>query len=88
VARLVLAQAAATLTLSVANPGTDFDTTMYLLPGCPSTSAGALGCDDDNGIIGVSSLLVLQNVPAGTYTVVVDSFKPHGGNYQLTATVQ
>jgi hypothetical protein len=88
VAQLVLTAAAATLTLSVDNPGTDFDTTMYLMKGCPSTSAAAVACDDDNGTIGVSSVIVLQNVAAGTYSVVVDSFKPHGGNYQLTATVE
>jgi hypothetical protein len=88
VAQLVLATTAATLTLSVDNPGTDFDTTLYLMKGCPSTSVAAVACDDDNGTIGVSSVIVLQNVAAGTYSVVVDSFKPHGGNYQLTATVE
>jgi hypothetical protein len=87
IAKLVLATTAATLTLSLDNPGTDFDTTMYLMPGCPQTSASSLACDDD-GPIGVSSVIVLNNVPAGTYTVVVDSFKPHGGNYQLTADVE
>ena len=88
VAQLVLAATAATLTLSLDNPGTDFDTTLYLMKGCPSSSAAAVACDDDNGVIGVSSVIVLQNVAAGTYSVVVDSFKPHGGNYQLTATVE
>jgi hypothetical protein len=75
------------LTLSLDNPGTDFDPTMYLMQGCPQTSASSLACDDD-GPIGVSSVIVLNDVPAGTYTVVVDSFKPHGGNYQLTADVE
>lgn len=88
VVKLVLAQNAALLTLSLDNPGTDFDTTMYLLPGCPLSSSSAIACDDDNGIIGVSSVLVLANVPAGTYSVVIDSFRPHGGNFQLTAAVQ
>jgi hypothetical protein len=88
VVKLVLAQPAAILTLSLDNPGTDFDTTMYLMPGCPTSSASAIACDDDNGIIGVSSVILLENVPAGTYTVVIDSFRPHGGNYQLSATVQ
>jgi hypothetical protein len=87
VLKLVLAQNANTLTLSLDNPGTDFDTTLYLLPGCPTSSSGFVGCNDDSPV-GVSSLLTLTNVPAGTYTVVVDSFKPHGGNFQLTATVQ
>jgi hypothetical protein len=36
----------------------------------------------------VSSVIVLNSVPAGTHTVVVDSFKPHGGNDQLTADVE
>lgn len=40
------------------------------------------------GPIGVSSVIVLNSVPAGTHTVVVDSFKPHGGNDQLTADVE
>jgi hypothetical protein len=85
VVKLVVAQPTALLTLSVDNPGTDFDTTVYLLPGSPPTStARSLGCNE----LGASPALFVQNVPAGTYTVVVDSFKPHGGNFQLTATVQ
>jgi hypothetical protein len=92
VARLVLGTTAPTLTVSTFNPGTDFDTTLYLLRGCPATSAANLACRDDvtvnNVTISVASRLVLTNVASGTYMVVVDSLKPGGGNYELTATVE
>jgi len=86
-ATLHLATTANTLTLSTDNPGTDFDTVLYLLQGCPATSAAALGCNDDDAN-GADSTLTLQNVAAGDYNVVVGAFDIAGGSYQLTATVQ
>ncbi len=85
---ITLAQTAATLTLSTEGPGTNFDTVLYLLPGCPDTSAMALGCADDVAPGTPTSRLVLHNVPAGKYLAVVDSFGFGGGTFQLKATVQ
>jgi hypothetical protein len=83
-----LTQPAGTLVLSTEGPGTNFDTVLYLLTGCPDTSAMALGCADDVAPGTPTSRLVLQNVPAGRYLAVVDSFGYGGGTFQLKATVQ
>jgi hypothetical protein len=83
-----LAQTAATLTLSTEGAGTNFDTVLYLLTGCPDSSSMALGCADDVAPGTPTSRLVLHNVPAGTYLAVVDSFGYEGGTFQLKATVQ
>ena len=88
VVRLTLAAPAATLTLSTDHPGTTFDTVLTLLPSC---GAGLpLGCNDDvNTALGQRrSTLVLQNVPAGDYLVVVDGFDAAGGHFVLSVGVQ
>lgn len=82
-----LTQKAARLTLSTAHPGTTFDTALYLLAGCPAASIDALGCNDDGSAASAASELVLENVPAGDYLVVVDSFSYEGGSFELSATV-
>lgn len=83
------------LTLSTNNDETkdgvpSGDTILYLLP----TSCGsgeALGCNDDadpgHGVLG--STLELEDVPAGEYTVVVDSVDSTaaGGTFKLDVTV-
>jgi hypothetical protein len=51
-------------------------------------STGALGCNDDGPNQGYASTLTLQNVSAGTYTVIVDSVSGQGGSYGLTISVQ
>jgi hypothetical protein len=77
---------APTLTLTTARPATNFDTTLYLLQGCPDDSLGALGCGDDTPGLGTASTLVLHDVNAGDYQVVVDSFDHVGGTFELMAT--
>lgn len=42
-----LTTGALTLTLTTARPGTNFDTTLYVLTGCPIDASVALGCNDD-----------------------------------------
>ena len=85
-AQLHLSAAAPSITLTTDNPGTDFDTILYVLPNCAATSAGALGCDDDTAV-GVTSTLTLKNLAAGNYTVVIGAFDQAGGNYQLTVSM-
>jgi hypothetical protein len=86
-ALLRLRSAAASVTLSTAESGTNFDTVLYVLPGCAPDSAGALGCVDDTED-GAAAVLTLEMVPAGDYLVVVDSWGPEGGDFVLTVTVE
>jgi hypothetical protein len=88
VVKLRLADRAARLTLSTISPGTNFDTTLYVMPGCPNNTQDVMGCSDDFPGAGSASQLVLVDVPPGDYLVVVDSFDPNGGAFQLTATVE
>ena len=88
IVKLHLADRAARLTLSTIGPGTNFDTTLYVMPGCPNDTQDALGCSDDFPGAGAASQLVLEDLPAGDYLVVVDSFDPLGGAFQLSAAVE
>jgi hypothetical protein len=82
-----LTERAARLTLSTARPGTTFDTTLYVLLGCPADSADNFGCSDDKpGSSG--SELVLNDLPAGDYLAVVDSFDGAGGTFELFAKLE
>jgi hypothetical protein len=81
---LKLATAVTTLVVSTAVPETNFDTVLYILPPCASSSSQALGCNDDAPGGGYASTLTLTNVAAGTYTVVVDSAAPAAGQFGLT----
>jgi hypothetical protein len=86
---LRLTALASKLTLSTNRPGTNFDTTLYLLAGCPGDSTAAFGCSDDvpNNPVGASEL-VLSNLAAGDYQIVVDSFDFAGGTFELSAKVE
>lgn len=83
-----LTDRAAKLTLSTVGPGTSFDTTLYVLPACENDTANALGCSDDLPGAGSASQLELTDVPAGDYLVIIDSFDPAGGTFELHATVE
>jgi len=84
--RLHLGALAPTLVVTTALPETDFDTAIYVIPACAATSAAALGCNDD--VQGFSSTLTLQNVPAGDYTIVVESIQARGGRFGLSVEVK
>ena len=86
VVSLKLTHAVGTLTVSTAVPETDFDTILYVLPDCAASPSQALGCNDDAE--GYASTVTLQNVPAGTYAVVVDSATARTGHFGLTVTSQ
>lgn len=67
--------------------GTDFDTIVYVVEGCPREVEAPLGCDDDSGG-GVFSDLDLAFVPAGDYLIVVDSYDITGGNFIITVELE
>jgi len=84
--RLHLAAPAKKLVLTTALPETTFDTVLYLVPGCPASASAALGCNDDTQ--GFSSTITLTNVPAGDYTVIVDSISREGGRFGVSVTTE
>lgn len=88
IVKLRLTSRADTITLSTIGPGTTFDTALYLLPGCPNDTTNVLGCSDDFPGAAGASQLVLTDMPAGDYLVVIDSFDFIGGSFELTATVE
>jgi hypothetical protein len=88
IVKLTLAKAVNTLTISTAEPETNFDTILYVLPACANTSAQALGCADDSPGQGVASTVTLNDVAAGTYAIVIDSGSPQGGQFGLSVTMQ
>ncbi len=79
---LHVAAATPKLTLTTALPETEFDTAIYLVPGCAASGASALGCNDD--VQGFSSTLVLNDVPAGDYTIVVEAVSRTGGIFGVS----
>jgi hypothetical protein len=86
IAVLTLADDVDTLTITTANPETQFDTVLYVLPACPDTLDELLGCNDDAD--GIASTLELTDVPAGTYLIVVDSSATGGGSFGVSVTAE
>ena len=84
VVMLNLTQSVSTLTISTATPETDFNTVVYVLPECATSSSDALGCNDDAQ--GYSSTVTLANVAPGNYAIVVDSVTSQAGHFGLTIT--
>ncbi|MDB4987190.1 MAG: hypothetical protein JWN04_2368 [Myxococcaceae bacterium] len=103
--KLVLTEPATKVTLSTDTPYTSFDTELYVLRSCTDTPSiydprtGApmdLWCNDNqqasNGdITNVKSVLVLNNLAAGTYFIVVDSSPSadlSGSLFEVDVTVE
>jgi len=86
VVKLHLASPAASLTVSTDEPGTNFDTVLYVLPAC-AADAAPIGCADDSPEASAAGVLELELVPAGDYFVVIDSWGPDGGTYTLRVAV-
>lgn len=86
---LRLATAATTVHLTTDNAATNFDTTIYVIAGCRSAPVLAW-CGDDSPMSARAwaSNLLLRDVPAGDYFVIVDSFSRTGGRFLLEATVE
>ena len=86
--RLRLAKALTKLTLTTDRPGTTFDTVLYAFAACGDASKVALGCADD-GATTSASTLVVNNVPAGDYLVVVDALGgTTSGSFELGVTAE
>jgi hypothetical protein len=87
---LHLPSAVSTLTVTTERPETQIDTVLYVLPGCPNDSSTALDCNDDDQQPGggYASRLVLSNVAAGDYTIVIESGQMGGGAFGLSVSTQ
>jgi hypothetical protein len=87
---LHLSSAVPTLTVTTERPETQIDTVLYVLPGCPNDSSTALDCNDDDHdfTVGYASKVVLSNVPAGDYTIVIESGQMAGGGFGLSVSTQ
>ena len=83
VARLRLTSPVDRLVISTAQPGTTFDTVLYLLPAC---GGEPVACNDDAAATAYSELS-LSNVAAGEYYLVVDAWA-QGGVVELTVRTE
>ncbi len=87
IVQLRLSMPATRLVISTDTPSTSFDTIVYVLSSCTAEGETALSCADDaEGSI--ASTIELSGVPAGNYSIVVDSFGPDGGSYGLAITAE
>lgn len=87
IVQLRLAIPATRLVISTDTPSTSFDTIVYVLNSCTAEGETALSCADD-GEGTIASTIELSGVPAGNYSIVVDSFGPDGGSFGLAITAE
>ena len=87
VIKLHVPTSVASITLSTDRRETQFDTILYVASSCGVTSPKILGCNDDGAAGNLTLTLVLTNVSAGDYYVIVDSGSGGGGPFGLVATV-
>lgn len=86
--RLSLQTHTTRLKVSTDDPETSsMGTLVYLYSGC-GESAPPLACDHTGGEILWGSTLVLNDVPAGDYLVVIDSGRPGGGSGRFRLEVE
>lgn len=85
VVKVVLERDVARLRISTGDPYSSFDSVLYLLTGCSDDPVGAWCRDDDyDAPRSWLARLTVENLPAGTYYLVVDSFQPiESGDFQL-----
>jgi len=69
--------------ISTDNPGTNFDTVLYIRQASCGTNATAEVCNDDDFFIGGSSEIAV-NLPVGDFFIIVDGYNGQAGNYELT----
>jgi hypothetical protein len=85
---LKLSKPAAKLTITTSLPETEFDTAVYLIASCAPTVKDTDPCNDDDGKR-FSSSLSLTNVPAGNYTIIVESARDaRGGRFGLSVEAE
>ena len=85
---LHLANPVSKLTVSSQRPETSIDTVVYLMPACASDTSTALGCNDDGMGGGYASSFTLNDVPAGDYTIVIESGQLAGGPFGLVVSTE
>lgn len=83
---LELSEAKSRVLITTDTPRTDFDTTVYVITPCDADGTTAIACMDD-GEQTLASTVELLAVPAGTYTIVIDSFGG-GGSFGLDVVVE
>lgn len=91
--KLTLKTMANKLTLSTHYAYTSFDTTLYMISSCTAAPVLAWCADDrppESGTHTEQAELILMNVPAGDYFVIVDSFPSEltGTSFQLSVAVE
>ncbi len=79
--------APATVTLTTADPATDVDTVLFVLNTCGGRATKPLACNDDD-VGASSSTVVLADLAAGDYVVVVQSATAAEGAFRLTGRLQ
>ena len=84
---LHLPQELSLLNLSTVSDNTNFNTVLYLMPGCFSGVEQTLACNDD-APDSFASTIELQDLAAGDYVVVVDSRGQLGGAFELSINFQ
>lgn len=85
---LHLANPVSVLKVSTQRPETSIDTVLYLMPACASDTSTALGCNDDGLNGGYASSFTLKDVPAGDYTIVIESGQLAGGPFGIAVSTQ
>lgn len=85
---LHLANPVSQLTVTTQRPETSIDTVLYLMPACATDTTTALGCNDDDMNGGYASSFTVKDVPAGDYTIVIESGQPAGGPFGVAVSVQ
>ncbi|NOZ03378.1 MAG: T9SS type A sorting domain-containing protein [FCB group bacterium] len=68
--------------VTISTDGSGFDTQLFLYDDC----AGDYLYFDDDGGAGLQSMIVANNLPAGTYYIVVDGYGSSEGDYVLSVT--
>lgn len=73
--------------LGLCNPGTDYDTKMFVYENAVTPGA-PYACNDDVGLFGpfCSEILNLVLTGGNTYYIVIDGYAGDFGNYELTVT--
>ncbi|HTL36701.1 MAG TPA: hypothetical protein VL326_26385 [Kofleriaceae bacterium] len=83
---LTLAAGVSNVHVTTDNPGTSYDTLIYMRSG--GCAGPEIGCDDDTFTTAVNaSTIDTGALASGTYFIFVDGFASKSGNYELTVTI-
>ena len=71
--------------VSLENPGTDYDTVLYVRETCVDPGS-EIACNDD-GPEGLASVLFFDGVKDTPYTIIVDGYADAAGAYEMSLTI-